>query len=145
MIACDQQATFPRVPKREREHSTQMFAKSISVSLVQRDDDFAVAAGEKDVALLLELPTQLAIVVYLAISDQADRTVIAPQRLCAAGKVYDREPSMPQCDAAILVCSLAVRAAMPQRVQHTAHSVASGVAVGRKQGGEPAHRWLSDS
>src|SRR5690606_11551626 len=87
MIARHQQAPAARIPECECEHAAKVLEEPIAVALIERDDDFAIAVREEDMSASLEIAPELSIVVDLAIGDEADRTVVAAQRLCAAPQV----------------------------------------------------------
>src|SRR5437588_12747858 len=82
---------FPaRVPKRDREHSVQSIDKSLAVFLVKMRDDLGIGRGGEAVSFLLEIATDLAVVVELAILHRDDRAIFIKDRLVAGLKIDDR-------------------------------------------------------
>src|SRR5690606_31752054 len=134
MIARHQQAPAARIPECECEHAAKVLEEPIAVALIERDDDFAIAVREEDMSASLEIAPELSIVVDLAIGDEADRTVVAAQRLCAAPQVDDRKPPMTQCRELIVIDTLAVGASMSERIEHAAYRCfAAGTIIGEKR------------
>src|ERR1044072_8671667 len=87
------------------------FRKSVS-------QHFRIAPALERVAMLFQLPAQLAIIVNLAILKNDDLTFAAEERLSAAFNVNDREPSHSHPDRAVEIMPFAVGAALDHRVAH---------------------------
>src|SRR4051794_6407914 len=138
MIAGHHESLTRAIPEREREHAPQVVDQVIAILLVQGDDDFAIAVGEKPIAVSVELAPQLWIVVDLAVADEPDRSGCIAQRLRAAGNIDDREASMPQAHRAIVIDALAIGAAMLQTVEHRACIVMT-CSFGGENSDNPTH------
>src|SRR5207302_7375094 len=83
---------LPRcIPDRNGEHSAQPLRERIAVLLVEVEQDLRVAVRAKAMAGALELLSQLAVVVDLAVLDDVDRPVLVADRLVARVEVDDRE------------------------------------------------------
>ena len=67
-----------------------------------------------------EQRAQLAMIVDLAVEDDADALVDVPHRLAAAVAIYDGEPAVPEIDSClgVEILALAVRPAMRQGCGH---------------------------
>jgi len=85
------------------------------------------------VTFALELAPQLRVVVDLAVLDDDARTVLARDRLVAAGEVDDRETSRCERDRAVRVLAAAIRAAVRERRAHRRQPVEVGRSGSRRR------------
>src|SRR5690606_18076741 len=113
----------PAVPEREGEHAAQALEQRIALQLVERQDDFAVALRAETVAARLQLGAQLTVVVYLAVADEAERTVRADERLPAAFGIDDGQPPMAEPGAGTVPDAFSVRSAVQQGIEHAPHAL----------------------
>ena len=103
-VAGQQQPGAVGVPEREREHAPEVLDERRPLLLVEPEQDLGVRRRPEAVALPLEVALERLVVVDLAVEDDRHRPALAPgrHRLGAAlGEVDDREPAVPQADAAV--------------------------------------------
>src|SRR5262249_40082706 len=110
---------------------------------VRGEDHLGVGRAAEAVALRLELHTQLAVVVDLAVVDELEAPLLACKRLVAGrGGIDDREAAKAERRAGPRVQTAAVRAAVPKRGRHPLHGLAFGWTPGRDDSAHPAHGFL---
>src|ERR1700730_4229586 len=118
MVACREQSLLARIPQGECEHSTQMLEQSISVRLIQCDNQFTVAVRNELITARLKLLAQLDIIINFAVTHEQDIPRRIAQWLPAALQVNDRQSSMSECRLAVAIHTLAVGSTMHERLQH---------------------------
>ncbi len=109
---------FGLVPDRDREHPAQVLQAIDAVFVVEMDDRLGVRMGVKPVAALLEVLTQLAVIVDLAVENDPLRTVLVMHRLLARGEIDDRQPPHREPDILMQVKTVVVRPAVNDRSIH---------------------------
>ena len=117
-VAADQQAPPPCVPQREREHPVQTLHESVAFCVVQMQQDFTVGPGLEAVAFGLQLGTQFAEVVDLAVAHQPERFLEVRQRLMASGKIDDRQAAHRDAAFSVDVHAFIVGTAVPREIPH---------------------------
>jgi hypothetical protein len=127
MIAGGQQTLAARIPQDECEHAAQVLQQTVAISVVQPDDDFAVAVGYEAVAGRLQLLADCDIVVDFAVADEPDSPFGVAQRLTAACQIDDRKPPVTERHICVAVHTLAIRAPVGEGLQHSAQVAPIGV------------------
>src|SRR5258706_9255366 len=122
-IACKQHLPLARIPDGEGEHPPEAVHASGTEILVEMNDGFRVAGGAEDMAMLLEIPAQLAIVVDLAVEHDPDRAVLVGDRLESIVEVNDAQAAHADGHAVAHVDALIVGAAMRDDTAHGADLV----------------------
>ena len=89
VIAGEQEAVLAGVENREAEHAAELREHGVAELLVEMHEHLGVGLGAKGVAAGDEFGAQFAVVVDLAVEDDADRFVLIPDRLRAALQVDD--------------------------------------------------------
>ena len=79
--------------------------------------------GPKVVSLQLEFVAKLAVIVDLAVEDHPDAAILVRHRLCAAGKIENRQPAETKCDVAIRPEAFVIRASVSNRIGHPPHAL----------------------
>jgi len=90
-IAGQQQVIRPAVPHREGEHSVELGNDAVAPFLVPVNDYFGVGLCRESMAERGETRAQLFEVVYLAIENRPDRSILIRDWLMPAGDVDDAE------------------------------------------------------
>src|SRR5919108_1851137 len=117
-VAREEQLLPALVPDREAEHAAQPLDASRPQLLVEVDDRFGIARGAEDVALLLELVPELAIVVDLAVEHDPDGGVLVRHGLLAAGQVDDAQTAHAERHTVSEIDAFLVRSAMDHDAAH---------------------------
>jgi hypothetical protein len=97
-VSGEHDPALTRVPERDREHPPQILDERRSTLLIEVNQNLGVALGRERVAPRSQPVHQPAVVINLAVLDHADTTVLARDRLVAAGEIDDGEP--PHCEPA---------------------------------------------
>jgi hypothetical protein len=101
-VACEQHAAAAFVPQREGIHSAQALDAGNTLAIVEVKDHFGVGFGAEDLALLLQLLAQGAVVIYLAVEDDAQPAAGGFHRLIGdRAQIDDRQAPMPHCHSAV--------------------------------------------
>ena len=100
-IARDEQATFPIIPKREREHAIEMLDHITAIFFVKMRQDFRVRFAAKGVAASFQIRSQFAVVIDLAVENYRDAVIFIECRLLARQQIDDRQTPHSQRDAII--------------------------------------------
>ena len=103
------------------------------------DEDLCITLRAKAVTGGLELLPQLAIVVDLAVLNDVNRPILVCDRLIARLEVDDREPSSCEGRVAVDQDSVAVRAAVHERLVHALDRCPLHAVVGRDDSADSAH------
>ena len=102
-VARQKQRLLAAVPQGKGKHAAQAVQAAFPPSLPSMDDDFGVAARTEVVAQRLQFGHQFAVVVDLAVEDDAHRAVGIEQGLLAGGQVDDGQAPVPQRQARLQV------------------------------------------
>ena len=101
-VAGQQQAAPRLVPQGEGEHPDQAVEHGDAQTAIQGQQHLGVAAGVEHLAGRLAFRPQLAVIVDLAVEDDAQGPVGAGHRLRPGlGQVDDRQPAVGQADGAV--------------------------------------------
>src|SRR5688572_4359586 len=92
-IAREQQPVPPEIPKRKGKHAVELVYHVIAIFRVEMRKDLGVRHCLKRTAALLELFTQLAIVINLSVQNDSDTLVFVERWLFARDQIDDREAS----------------------------------------------------
>src|SRR5260370_4794724 len=95
-IARQEQFLSSFIPDCKGKHSTQMLHAVRTITVVSVNDRFGVTVGVKGVAELLQLFTQLKVVVNLAIKNYPRRSILIVDWLLTTFKIDDLEASHSQ-------------------------------------------------
>ena len=117
-VARQHEPPAAHVPQRQGEHPAQPFDERRPALLVEVHEHLDVRAGAERMAAALQLTTQRAMVVELAVADHEHRAVLVGQRLIAVGGVDQREPADRQPGDVVEVVPGAVRPAVRERGGH---------------------------
>ena len=90
-----------------------------SMFFIQVNDGFAIAAGGKNVASLLEVASQLDIIVDFAVGDEHEAAILVVKGLPSGLQIDDAEPAHGEHDVRIGERPLAVRSAMREQCVDT--------------------------
>ena len=115
-VAGEEEALVRVVPERDREHPADALEEALAVLLVEVRDDLDVPDAAERVPLRLELGTQLAVVVELAVDDRYHVAALVRDRLVASLEVDDREPPHRQPGTLADPAALAVGPAVPEQL-----------------------------
>ncbi len=118
-VAAEHELAAARVPERDGKHAVEL-REALDAELdVAAQDDFAVRLRAEHVAAGLQLRTQLAVVVDLAVEDEMDLAGFVLHRLMAGRQVNDRQASHADQRLIVAIVACIVGAAMPDRVVHS--------------------------
>jgi hypothetical protein len=95
-----------------------MFGTIHAVLIVSMDNRFGIAVGIEGMAQLLQLFSELKIVVDLAVEDYPRRTFLIVNWLLAALQVDDGQAAHSETNGPINVKAIVVRPAVPDRIAH---------------------------
>ena len=126
-VARREQLLTTAVVDGEGEHALETVDAGRAELLVGVENDFGVARGPEPMASGLEQRPQRAVVVDLAVEDDPAGLVLVGHRLMPAGAIDDRQPPMTERHPLAVVESVAVRAAMPERIGHAARTASRRV------------------
>ena len=137
-----EQAAASRVPEREREHALEPRDARLPPFRVRAEDHLRVGGRPEPMALLLERPPQLAVVVDLSIVDDREAGALHVHRLAAGGReIDDAQPSVRHPDPRLHPESFVVGAAMTKRIDHALHAGrVRGTTVEQDYPADAAHR-----
>src|SRR6185312_4171116 len=120
-VARQEHPTPRAVIDREGKHAIEPRRQILAPFGIAMDEDFRIRMiGAEARPARLEFGAKLAMIVDLAVEDDADALVRVPHRLRAAGDIDNRKPAMAEIDARwwIGIEAFAVRAAMRERPNH---------------------------
>ena len=109
-VARQKQRLLAAVPQRKGKHPAQALHAGGAPRLPRVDDDFGIAAGFEGVAQRLQLSHQGAVVVDLAVKDDAHRALGIEQRLLPGRQVNHRQAPVPQRQTRLQIHAVFVRA-----------------------------------
>ena len=140
-VAAEHQGAPGGVPDGQGEHAAEQGEHARALVLVEVDEHLGVAVGAEGMSARLEAVAEGGEVVDLAVEDGPDGAVLIGQRLVAAGKVDDGEPTEPERGVCVAVGALIVGPAVHDPVSHRRQGVvvrpAARVSPGRAD--DPAH------
>src|SRR5262249_12566198 len=117
-VAPEHQPAGALVPQCEGEHAAQVADEVEAVLLVEVDQHLDVAPCPEEMPPRAEPGSQLAVVVDLAIADDAHRAVLVAHRLLPAGQVDDGEAPHPHDERTGGDQAAVIGSAMIERVAH---------------------------
>ena len=107
------------------------------------NDDLGVGLRPEHVPFALQLGTQLAVVVDLAVEDDADLTRLVVDGLNAGREIDDAEPRRAEVIAPARMVPGAIGAAVPQRGGHSLNVL--GTVSNPDRAGDAAHGGFTSS
>ena len=144
-VAGEEEPVARRVPDREGEHAAQVAHDLVAPMLVAAQQHLGVGVEREAVAAGVELLTQLAEIVDLAIEREREPGSLVHHRLASALGIDDREPPVaeqhaPAVGRGVFGDATAIGAAMRDALEHARDDLPGHPRSGECDGaGDPAH------
>jgi hypothetical protein len=123
-VAGDRQLTLPLVPDRAGEHAVQPAEQPVLPLLPAMHQNLGVrVVRRKDMAGGLELLSELAVIVDLAVEDDPYGAVLVAHRLVARDKIDDRKSAEAQCYVGRGIVAVVIRTAVLDAGRHAADAL----------------------
>ena len=117
-IASEEHTAPAQVGNRKGEHAVEALDACVAILFVGVDDGLCIRPGAKHVTAGGQEPTEVVMVVDLAVEHNPDLSVFIGHRLLAAGAVDDGKTTMAKLDPGGVERAAAVRPAMVEGVGH---------------------------
>ena len=131
------------VMDREGEHPVETLQQPLAPFPVPVEQDFGVGMIRLEgMTQRLQTVAQFPVIVDLPVEDNGETAVRRRHRLGAAGKVDDREATVPEVDSPVVEISLGIGPAVGERPGHPAEDFRAVIPgpAGRDEAGDAAHQ-----
>ena len=139
-VAGEKQQLAAAVPHGEAEHAVEMIETMLAVLLPGVNDHLRIGRGGEAVPGTLEVRTQRAVAVDLAVENDGHRAVLVADRLVAGDEIDHAQARDAERRGALDVIAERVRATVRQRAHHALEHDAVGTNTRRRhEAGDAAH------